>query len=243
MPGNTPVRILILDTETNGLPSNRFAPPSQWDAYPAILQLSWAVYVVEEGSRQLGVPEVKRDIGLALHRSIAWNAGAAAVHGLTEAEARRGTPAVEAMVELAAALRSVDVVVAHNLSFDKPVIRAAAYAEADRGGPAELRQIWPPGLGEFCTMRNLRDIVQLPSPYYTNAAPGEQKYKAPKLNEVYAWLYGHVYDVSGATLHSSKSDTHCLAQVLAGCLRRGVICAKGRRLLVNGAATLSAVST
>ena len=236
----SPTRILILDTETNGLPSNRFAPPSQWDAYPAILQLSWVVYTVEEGGRQLGLPEINRDIGIALHPSIPWNAGAAAVHGLSESEGRRGTPAAEALTELAAALRSVDVVVAHNLSFDKPVIRAAAYAEAERGGPSELRSIWPTSIAEFCTMRNLRDIVRIPSPYYVNAAPGEQKWKAPKLNEVYSWLYGHVYDVSGATLHSARSDTHCLSQVLAGCLRRGVITAKGRRLLVSDASTPTA---
>jgi DNA polymerase III epsilon subunit-like protein len=221
-----PIRILLLDTETNGLPLNRFAPPSQWDAYPAILQLSWTVYVVEGRTMRT---ETKRDIGIALHPSIPWNTGAAAVHGLSEAEARRGTPAAEALVELASALRGVQVVVAHNLSFDKPVIRAAAYAEADRGGPASLRYIWPTGLHEFCTMRELRNIVRIPSP----SPEAREPFKAPKLSEVYAWIYGHTFDISGGYLHSARADTYCLASCMSGLLRRGIVRVAGGRLVTS----------
>lgn len=219
-----PIRILLLDTETNGLPKNRYAPAAQWDMWPAILQLSWAVYRVDGRTM---MPESKRDIGVALHPSIAWDAGAAAVHEISEAEARRGTSAAVALGELAAALRSVDVVVAHNLSFDKPVIRAAAYAEADRGGSAELRAIWPAGIGEFCTMQSSRDLVRIPSP----SPEARNPYKVPRLGELYEWLYGHVYDISGGTMHTARSDTHCLAHCLMMLLRRGLVCVEGRRLI------------
>lgn len=222
------LRILLLDTETNGLPASRYAPPSDWKLYPAILQLSWIIYSLEPGSKQLGQPEIKRDIGLALHPSIPWNTEAAAIHGLTEFEGRRGTPAAEALTEFSAALAGVDVVVAHNLVFDKAVIRAAGYAAADQGGPAALRSIWPRGIGELCTMRATRDLVRIPSPYY---GPESGKWKAPKLNELYAWLYGHTYDVSGAVMHSSRADTHCLAQCVAGLLRRGLLVAETGRLV------------
>lgn len=233
-----PLRILLLDTETNGLPMSTYAPPSEWRTYPAILQLSWVIYSLDAAGRQLGQPEAKRDIGLALHPSIPWNVEAAAIHGLTEFEGRRGTPAAEALGELAAALAGVDVIIAHNLAFDKSVIRAAGYAEADRGepatsalgkqGPASLRSIWPRGVGELCTMRATRDLIQIPSPYY---GPESGKWKAPKLNELYGWLYGHPYDVSGAVMHSSRADTHCLAQCVAGLLRRGFLVVRDRRLV------------
>lgn len=222
-----PLRILLLDTETNGLPLAHQAPVAEWRLYPAILQLSWAIFNLDAGSRQMGLPESKRDIGVALHPSIPWNAEAAAIHGLTEFEGRRGTPAAEALGELAAALAGVDVVIAHNLAFDKAVIRAAGYAAADQGAPADLRRVWPANIGELCTMRATRDIVQIPSPYY-GAASG--KWKAPKLNELYAWLYGHTYDVSGAVMHTAKSDTHCLSQCIAGLLRRGILVVRDRRL-------------
>jgi DNA polymerase III epsilon subunit-like protein len=202
---------------------------AEWRCYPAILQLSWTTYLVDTGSSQLGQPETRRDIGLALHPSIPWNAESAAIHGLSEAEGRRGTPAAEALTELAGVLAASQVVIAHNLAFDKAVIRAAGHAEADRGGPAALRTLWPArGLTEICTMRHTRDIVRIPSPYY---GPESGRFKAPKLNEVYTWLYGHPYDISGAVLHTAQSDTHCLAQVVSGLMRRGHLQLTGAALV------------
>lgn len=218
--------ILLLDTETNGLPKNRYAPPSAFDAYPAILQLSWAIYTVD---RKRLTPITSRDIGVRLDPSATWDAGAAKIHGLTEVEARHGTPALDALHELSAALREVDVVVAHNLAFDKPVIRAAGYAVG-------LRDLWPTTLKEFCTMKECRDLVKLPATAaqakYADLGP----YKAPRLNELYTWLYGHVYDISGAVLHTAKSDTHCLAQCIAGLLRKGYLAEIDETLCLTEAA-------
>lgn len=219
------VKVLLLDTETNGLPKNRQAPVSMTEAWPAILQLSWVTYTITGRTMH---QDSQRDIGVALDPSIPWDTGAARIHGITETEARTGTPAVRALAELAAALRTVDVIVAHNLAFDKPVIRAAGYRVP------ELRQLWPAGKAEFCTMRETRDLLQLPSP---NDPLG--RFKPPRLNELYAWLYGHVYDISGATLHSARSDTHCLAQCLAGLLRRGLVVAEAGSLRLVAPASAS----
>jgi DNA polymerase III epsilon subunit-like protein len=227
------MKILILDTETNGLPKNRYAPISMTDAWPAILQLSWGIYTIT-GKTLTTVST--RNIGVALHPSIAWDTGAAAIHGLSEMEARHGTPAATALRELGAALRSVNAIVAHNLAFDKPVIRAAAYAEADRGA-ADLRDIWPADVAELCTMRATQNLLQLPSPYY-GADSG--KFKAPKLNELYAWLYGHVYDISGGTLHTARSDTHCLAHCIAGLLRKGFLTVTDSGLRIAATSTTGA---
>lgn len=230
-----PLKILLLDTETNGLPKNRFAPISMTEAYPAIVQLSWAIYTV--AGRTL-TPGPKKDYRVALHPSVPWDADAAKVHGLTEESARRGTPAAAVFQELAAVLRSVDVVVAHNLSFDKPVIRAAAYAEWAAGrGPIELRELWPRaydskpdgrnGIKELCTMRATLELCKIPSP----TKPGE--FKLPRLNELYTHLYGHVYDMSGAVLHTASSDTHCLAQCIGGLLKKGLARVEGGTLVIS----------
>lgn len=216
---STMVRILLLDTETNGLPKNRFAPIAEPGNWPAILQLSWAVYTVA-GTVVHKVSS--RDIGLALNPSIPWDTGAAKIHGLSEAEARRGTAPADAFQELREALRSVDVVVAHNMSFDKPVIRAAAYVEG-------IRDVWPSDIQELCTMKEMQPIMRLVSPYY---GAGSGKFKAPRLNELYEWLYGHRYDISGSVLHTAQSDTHCLEQCIKGLLRRGVLVADDASLRV-----------
>jgi DNA polymerase III epsilon subunit-like protein len=225
MTTSAPLRILLLDTETNGLPKNRFAPISEPGNWPAILQLSWTEFTVVPAAGAGGTTtlrqEFTRNIGLTLHPSIPWDAGAAAIHGVSEAEARRGTPPAKAFQEFAEALRRCTVVVAHNMSFDKPVIRAAAYAESSRGGDASLRSIWPSAgeIQELCTMQETRNIVRIPSPY----DPTSGKFKVPKLNELYTWLFGHPYDISGATLHSSISDTHCLEQCVCMMLRREIM--------------------
>jgi len=237
--------VLLLDTETNGLPKNRYAPISEPGAYPAILQLSWSIFEIE-GRTLRSV--ATRDIGLALHPSEAWDTGAAKIHGITEIEARGGTPALSALLELRSALQGVDVVIAHNLGFDKSVIRAAGYTEAGRhpDKAADLRSIWPlpAEIKELCTMKSTRDLVRIPATAKQAQYADLGRFKAPKLNELYAWLYGHVYDISGATLHSAKSDTHCLAQCLAGLLRKGLyeVAPETKALRLSAAGISAAVS-
>jgi len=216
------LKIIILDTETNGLPKNRYAPISEPGNYPAILQLSWTIYKVE--GRTLTTLS-SRDIGLALDPSIPWDAGAAKIHGIPERIARSGTPLTKALLEFREAIYSVDVAVAHNLAFDKTVLRAAGFAAAAAAASAaattELRSLWPPTIKEFCTMTATRDLVRIPATAKQAQYADLGRYKAPKLNELYTWLYGHVYDMSGSVLHTAASDTHCLAQCLTALLRRG----------------------
>jgi DNA polymerase-3 subunit epsilon len=216
----TTINVLFLDTETNGLPKNMFAPHTQANCWPAVLQLSWAVYAVTGTSMK---PVSKRDIGIALAADTPWDTGAAAIHGITEVEARHGVDPATAFAELEKALAAADVIVAHNLAFDKPVIRAAAHV-------AKVRTVWPLGKTELCTMRVSRDIICLPS-----SPLAKYKHKVPKLSELYAWLYGHSYEMHGASLHSARADTHCLSQCFLGLLRKGHISSTATGTLVTPA--------
>ena len=210
--------ILLIDTETNGLPKNRFAPISVTDAYPAILQLSWSLMTLTKSGNTLTCVQT-RDITVALDHNITWDAGAAAIHGISEAEARTGTSPFDAFTELAAVIAQTDIIVAHNLSFDKPIIRAAAYA-------CGLRTIWPDTMKEFCTMRFSRDLCQLPS-----IRP--DSFKLPKLNELHSYLFGHPYDISGNVLHTSKSDVDCLARCLSMLFQKGYIILKDSEIVAG----------
>jgi DNA polymerase III epsilon subunit-like protein len=203
------MKILLLDTETNGLPKNRYAPVSDFANFPAILQLSWAIYT--DGLTHLE----SKDYGLALPPDVPWNTGAAAVHGISEVEARHGVAAATALRELAVALRSVDLVVAHNLAFDKEIIRAAGYREG-------IRDLWPT-VRELCTMRATTAIVKLPATAKQAQYPELGPYKAPRLNELYTWLYGRVYDMSGVVLHTAATDVQCLAECLRVLIHRGLL--------------------
>jgi hypothetical protein len=224
----TELRILILDTETNGLPANRYAPISTPGAYPAVLQISWGIYTV---SGRIMTPVKRRTVNIALHPSIPWDAGAARIHGITEEQARTGTPGPIAFTEFAADLSTTDVIIAHNLAFDKPVIRAAAYVEADRDvsagrrGSSALRHIWPATehVQEFCSMRETTALLGLVSPQTGRPKP-------PRLIELYEWIYGHPYTILGSSLHNSRNDTDCLERCIYMLLRRGQLVVSGRRL-------------
>jgi DNA polymerase III epsilon subunit-like protein len=212
------MKVLLFDTETNGLPKNRFAPPSQTDAYPAVLQISWAMYALTADSMTL-VDRVDKSLRLA--PEIPWDTGAAAIHGIPEAKARVGEYPAKAFLEFREVLHQVDYVICHNMEFDKPVVRAAAYAASSSVGEADaklLRSLWSTKIREFCTMNSTRALVGIPS-----APEAKHPFKAPRLNELYTKLYGHVYDLSGSgnSLHSARSDTHCLAQCVIRLLRRG----------------------
>ena len=212
--------LLLLDTETNGLPKNRYAPPSCTEAFPAVLQLSWSLFTINKDGKGLRL-EDSQDRSIALPPGVPYDAGAGAIHGITEEKARQGSSALEVFTELAAVLKGVDCIVAHNLSFDRPVIRAAAYAVG-------IRDIWPLKVQEFCTMRETRDLCCL------GGGSVEGVYKLPSLNELYNFLYGHVYDISGSgvKMHSSRADTHCLGRCVEGLLRKGHLTVSGSRLVV-----------
>lgn len=224
MTAATPLKILILDTETNGLPKARDAPAYRHELYPALLEVSWAIYSIT--NKVMTLIE-KADHKVQLEANTTWDAGAAAIHGISEDVARNtGTPATLVLLELFSKIRSVQVVCAHNLSFDKAVLCAAAYRCADTGGPEMLRRFWPASIQEFCTMRTTKPMVRLPSPTIEGAL------KAPRLGELYQWLYGHRYDISGSFFHNSRSDTHCLIQCVQGLLRKGNLSVGDGRLRV-----------
>ena len=218
MTSTSDITLLLLDTETNGLPKNRYAPPSCTEAFPAVLQLSWSLFTVRGKGLRL---EDSQDRSIALPPGVPYDAGAGAIHGITEEKARQGSSALEVFTELAAILKRVDCIVAHNLSFDRPVIRAAAYAVG-------IRDIWPSKVQEFCTMRETRDLCCL------GGGSVEGVYKLPSLNELYNFLYGHVYDLSGSgvKMHSARADTHCLGRCVEGLLRKGHLTVSGSRLVV-----------
>ena len=130
-------RILLFDTETNGLPSNRSAPPSEFRSYPAILQLSWTIIEWDSIAKRVTTVE-HRDFAPPLAPEIVWDVGAERIHKIRESDARSGdgTTVSSMLIALTQALQSVDCIVAHNLPFDKIVVQAAGFRE-------KLPQVWP----------------------------------------------------------------------------------------------------
>jgi len=230
----TRIRVLLFDTETNGLPKNRYAPATEFREFPAILQLSWGIYDIRETTGNPPTLHCRgtRDIHVLLHPSVPWDADSAKIHGLTEVACRdpSRTPDTDALVEFANAIRSVNWVVAHNLGFDKSILRAAGFAAASRLSAEDdmdgrlgslLRSLWPRGpplIREICTMSDTRDMLRIPAPEKQAKFTSLNPFKSPRLGELYAWLFQEPFD---GPAHSASSDVDCLELCFSELLRRG----------------------
>lgn len=218
--------VVLFDTETNGLPKRKNAPVTEVDVYPAILSLSWALYevtIVDKENTFTMLDEHTRF--LRLSPKVPWDASAAAIHGITEEQARFGSDRVSAssaIKEFTDVLQSADIVVAHNMAFDKPVVQAAAYA---CGLPLKYTY-WSHHLRVICTMEFTRDLVKIPFHQYQQilSSPPRSPHKPPKLKELYFWLFNHNFEHQfKIRLHSSETDVKCLSLCFIALVERGYL--------------------
>jgi DNA polymerase-3 subunit epsilon len=208
------MRILFLDTETNGLPINRHAPYTDVANWPAIIQIAWQVWDTSPDSTRPPVPLQIVSMILKPASDLVWNAESEAIHRISRETAERvGVPARNAIKLLSADAKECDLVVIHNLAFDKPVLFAAAI----RAGLEKPERWWP--RQELCFMLATKPICRIPSTskYATPADP----YKWPRLSEVWAYLFP---DQSAPTdLHDAGADVTCLVNCFHELHRRRLV--------------------
>lgn len=118
--------VMVVDTETTGLPLRRNQPPSSFNNWNncRLVQVAWQVHERNTGAllsrQQLVVKPVGFDISNA-H-----------IHGITTEFAKEHGVLIGAVFNaLASALSGVDVIVAHNVEFDKGVLLAELYRSMD----------------------------------------------------------------------------------------------------------------
>lgn len=182
------MRALFFDTETTGLPKDRNKSASEGpNNWPEPVSISWAVtdgpkiiraksYLIKPQGWQIPADSIK-------------------IHGITQQMAEAdGIELRYVMKEFIRDLLQVDIIIAHNIEFDKNVISAAALYHC----PEDVALKWP--AHEFCTCENSRAICKLPTFKPTRSGI----YKAPKLTE----LYVHAFKTPPPEifLHTSLGD-------------------------------------
>jgi DNA polymerase-3 subunit epsilon len=206
------MRILFIDTETNGLPKNRYAPYTMTDAWPMIVQIAWKVVEFSMKPNTHPVPLYTSSFLIKPEKGMQWSAEAEAIHRITENQVARDGVTIEA------ALRSLindamecDVIVAHNIGFDKPTLLAATVR-------ANLNPRWWPKR-EICTMLVTKDICKIPSTskYATAADP----YKWPKLAEVWKTLFPT--SALPEDLHNAAQDVAALVTCFQALVDRDLL--------------------
>ncbi len=171
------MRLLFFDTETNGLPWNRHGTYKNTENWPRILQIAWQVWNVQSGTKPVCIQKV--NAYSKPEPDLKWDAESAKIHGLTlQLLETKGKPVKEILHRFANDCKEVDIIIAHNLKFDKMALWAA-YVRMDM----EPTHFWPSH--ELCTMNATIQICKIPG---KNPTP-EDPYKWPRLSEVYQFLF------------------------------------------------------
>ena len=171
---------IFFDTETTGLPRDFNAPTFYSDNWPRLVQLSWILE--DETRKKLSEGDV-----IIYPSDFVIPYEASRIHGITQDRAKReGIPLKLAIERFMKDFNKADMIVGHNISFDKKIVGA----ELIRLGMWDTMETNP----SYCTMMHGMNICRLPGKY--------GGYKWPKLQELHRTLFG--YDFQDA--HNSASD-------------------------------------
>lgn len=162
-----------------------------------------------------GVYEVVDSRSLILNPGeIVWNAESAAIHGITPDRVQsEGVSSAEALNQFKQILQQADILIAHNLAFDKSVLRAEYY----RLHSSEAFDWWP--AYEYCTMEATKHLCKLPFPNGRGGRPNDP-YKLPKLVELHTYLFGGPGDY---VFHDALQDVKCTVACFQEMLRRRLV--------------------
>jgi DNA polymerase III subunit epsilon len=195
------MNVLIFDTETTGLPTRRGASPSEHEAWPHVVQIAWQV-CDEEGTT------IERGSHIVLPDGWEIPEESTRVHHITTAQARRhGVPLRAALHRFALALATTDLLVAHNIDFDLPLLQAEFHRLFGKSGVDVL--VRTPG---FCTMKTSTELCRIPS-------RNGYGYEWPSLEEPHRFLF----DVGVEGAHDAGANVDACARCFFELVRRGQI--------------------
>ena len=205
-------RVLVFDVETNGLlPKKKTTTPDkdgEEEVIPHILQLSFIVYHPKEQKIAAKVNhyiKVSEDVPISKK-----------ITGLTGIDRElcksKGVPISHALMEFYEAYMNCDCVVAHNIWFDRNMIRIEIERNRtvlENMGCSSINKVFQEEFEKrnrittFCTMRYGRSVCKIERV----GENGEKYYKNPRLVE----LFQKLFDSIPSNLHDSMVDTYvCL---------------------------------
>uniref|UniRef100_A0A6C0IIM2 Exonuclease domain-containing protein n=1 Tax=viral metagenome TaxID=1070528 RepID=A0A6C0IIM2_9ZZZZ len=190
------MKVLIFDTETTGLPTERNASIMDVSKWPYIVQLSYILYDSE--TKQL--IDIADDL-IQLPIGVEITPGSEAIHRISQVMCQaHGIRMLDALNCFNKALDNADLIVGHNLSFDKRMLMV----ESKRLGRFLRFNINGVQKPEYCTMKKTTDICKLEFKTPT----GKPYFKYPTLSELHFKLFDNL----------PKGTHNALADILI-CLR------------------------
>lgn len=196
-------RVMIFDVETTGLlPRDRTGIPLT--ELPHILQISFVIFdtqywrVVKSVDFHINVPSTVEISPLITELT-----------GITREKCDSGTTILNALLEFQQEYMLCNMIVAHNIQFDREMIRVEMERNREQILTFDTNMIFNAEYEKsvnkeiYCTMQMGRNVCKIVSLTKT----GKTYFKSPKLIE----LYEHLFGMSPKDLHNSLVDTYvCL---------------------------------
>lgn len=184
------MKILVFDTETTGLPTERNASVLSSHKWPYIVQLSYILYDTEEHMVLNYVDKI-----IKLPPGIKISKGSEDIHKITnEMSQTKGVDINQELKDFNTILLNADLIIAHNISFDKNMLMVECYRNKIINNFIKNGQ----KNSEFCTMKNSVNLCKIEREYKN----GDKYFKWPKLMELYEHLFGTIPE----GLHNSMVD-------------------------------------
>jgi DNA polymerase-3 subunit epsilon len=185
------MKVLAIDTETTGLPKDYNALVTESSKWPHIIQLSFIL--LETRSKQI---LDYSDRIIKLSPDVEISPDSIAIHQITRQRSdAAGIPIHVALMELRDAMKEADIIIGHNLIFDKKMV----LVELNRQKmPNYFINSVGNSIKEYCTMRETVDLCKLPSAVQKYA----NQYKWPRLNE----LHKHLFQTEPSGTHNAIAD-------------------------------------
>lgn len=184
------MKILVFDTETTGLPEGRNPSIKEIKKWPHMVQLSYIVFDTETNSIIECIDEIVK-----LAPAIKISEESISLHGISrDISNTKGKPIVYILNQFNKHLRNADVVVGHNISFDKRIIMVESIRNYMRQYFTREGVRKP----EYCTMKNSVELCKIEAV----SRDGEKYFKYPSLSE----LYKKLFDSTVKNVHNSMID-------------------------------------
>ena len=202
------MRILTFDTETTGLPDGypSFYETERW---PHIIQLSYSLY-----DTTLKKIIVENDHIIYLNDNVVITPKSVEMHKITrEISQHRGIPIERALECFYACIQGADMLMAHNLSFDKRMlivehIRCKNRAKNTRQYSLKNESLYFPMEKDkhyYCTMKEGTRLCNIKA----IGKDGEEYTKYPTLSQLHQQLFGSLPNQNA--IHNSLVDVRlCL---------------------------------
>lgn len=185
--------VLIFDVETTGLLPNKYEKVLSLDMYPYIIQLSFVVYHL--GNHEI---ESRYNRYIKLPDDVCIPDDVVKMTGITNEKCKQeGVDIMNALISLHDAMNMVNVVVGHNIAFDKKMVGVEMKRNRDmicKAAPYCLRifdksYVKLMNITEYCTMKNSKMICSIVK-IFKDISGNEKAYlKYPKLCELYSSLF------------------------------------------------------